>query len=176
MAFLAHNLAQQGSGLFDRVMMCAPTCLPPSLNESNEATAKLRNLNYEPDFCVAISEIYKGHIASTEEPIKYTFSQDAQNILNDLHDEFNATLREAISSGSVPPASKQVELIQRLSLAIFVLENTLQSVVQDSQFQFPRIIPQEAVRKASKYVTYCENQKETLLKVIFFFYSLSFHL
>ena len=85
--------------------------------------------------------------------------------LRDLHESFNHSLIEVITEGRPTPATKHIELIQRVSVSLFVLNNTLHSVIYSRPFTFNKEIPLEAVQKAAKYVLYWESQKEIIVKV-----------
>ena len=175
--FLAHILDNQSSGLLDRVMFCAPKCLPPSMATAFEAANRLSELNFDTTFDSCMEQIFNAHPfpAEEDEPLIYKFENGALQHIHQLHDEFNTKLCDNIMDGSPTQASKDVELIERVAVALFVLDNTLKSVINKTPFTWPREIPLTTVEKAAKYVRHWEAQKEAIVKVSivqWFFFSL----
>ena len=114
-------------------MICAPTCLPPSMSAANEASRKLTTENIQTDFVQCMKHIHEHHpyTKTPEDTNVCTFDQAALNHLQELHDSFNTSDRESIEEGTPSPTSKHIELIVCISAALFVLDNTLASLLKD---------------------------------------------
>ena len=163
---LTQAIGSQGSGLLDRVMICAPKCLPPSMASSHHAAQCLSTKTYTPDFNLCMKEIHNAHPFGTEEgDIIYKFSPEAMKHVTDLHETFNNSFVEAITEGRPTQTSKNIELMQRVAVALYALDNTLQSVINNTDISFNNILPLSAVERAAKYVMYWESQKEIIVKV-----------
>lgn len=172
--FLSHHMASQGTGLLDRVMLCAPYCIPPTMAAAESARQQLQEKPFTTDFKELIHEIYHAHSNKEDQAKKkYTFDTLALTELANLHQQFHDALSEAINEGKPTPASKQIELITRIAVAIFVLNNTLQSIVNQTPLEFPTVVPVAAVKKAAKYVAHWEGQKETIVQVSNFNFSMT---
>ena len=169
--FFAHVLNNQCSGLLDRFMICVPKCLPPTMRAAKEAADQLATKTYTTDFNKCMREIFNAHpIANPEEGITYTFDEQATTHLYQLSDEFHEELKASIvESQPSPVISKHVELIQRVAVALYVLDNTLTSIINKTQVTFNTTIPKSAVEKAAKYVMHWEGQKECITKVSCYF-------
>ena len=164
--FFVHILNNQSSGLLDRFMICAPKSLPPTMRAAKEAADKLATKSYTTDFNQCMNKIFNGHpIASAEEGIVYTFDEEATLYLHQISDDFHEVLTTSIVEGFPSPLSKNVELVQRVAVAIYVLDNTLTSIINKTQVTFNTTIPKSAVIKAAKYVNHWEGQKECMTKV-----------
>ena len=165
--FLAHTLASQGSGLLDRMMICVPKCLPPSMAQAIEATQRLSGKDFPTDFSVCMEKIFTAHpLPTADQPIVvYTFHPLALTYLKDIHGDFNSALCEAIQEGRPTTASKHIELVQRIAVAIHVLNKTLTAIVTNVPVVFDYIISLDTVTKATTYVRHWEAQKEAIVKV-----------
>ncbi|XP_072030393.1 uncharacterized protein [Amphiura filiformis] len=137
------------------------------MEAARAATDTLATKTFTTDFVQCIKEIHKAHPFSEEQPnLIYTFGPEALNHLQSLHGEFTDQLLEAIKEGKPTPASKHIELIQRVAVALFVLDNTLRTIINNTQITFAKIIPILYIKRAAAYVTHWENQKDIIVKVI----------
>jgi hypothetical protein len=107
----------QGQGLIDRFLVAVPLALCPS---SAEVEAAREYLSTEPED--AIEQLF-GHINDCQQhqTESYSFDEEAQQLLKTKKDAFIAEVNDAIKDGSsVPPKSKQLDLIPRLATALHV--------------------------------------------------------
>ncbi len=148
-------------------MICSPNCIPPTLKEARNAAEQLRHKPYNTDLTQCIREIHNGHpfTTSDEDIIIYKFEHTALAYLENLHEIFHENLKEALTEGKPTPATKSIELIQRVAASLFVLDNSLKTVINGGDFTFPTEIRLEAVKRAAAYVHHLESQKEIIVKV-----------
>ena len=59
--FLAHTLANQGSGLLDQMMICVLKCLLPSMAQAIDATQQLSEKDFPTDFSVCMETIQRSN-------------------------------------------------------------------------------------------------------------------
>lgn len=106
----------------------------------------------------------------------FTFSEDSANYLQQIETEFITEIDEAISDGTVPPKSKKVDMIARVSLCLHVFcDITLQLLDSMDTLRSPDSqIPMAAVQGAVYFVNFCETQKEIFLQVSFFILHIAF--
>ncbi len=102
---------------------------------------------------------------SDEDIITYKFEHAALTYLENLHEMFHENLKEALTEGKTTSATKSIKLIQRVAASLFVLDNTLKTVINGEDFTFPTEITLEAVKRSAAYVHHLESQKEIIVKV-----------
>ena len=97
--FLTHTLAAQNSGQLDRMMICIPKCLPPSMQNASSASQVLNKKDYDTTFGLCMETIATAHPTpeSDNDEIIYKFNEDARQHLFDMHLAFNASFCEAIT-------------------------------------------------------------------------------
>ena len=76
---------------------------------------------------------------------------------------FNTAFCEAIREGRPTPVTKHI--IQRVAVALHVIENTLFAIIKNNDITFTLSVSTETVKKATKYVQHWEGQKEAIIKV-----------
>ena len=82
-----------------------------------------------------------------------------------MHHVFNTAFCEATREGRPTPVTKHIELIQRVAVALHVLENTLFAIIKNNDITFTHSVSIETVKEATKYVQHWEGQKEAIIKV-----------
>ncbi len=95
------------------------------------------------------------------------FDEEAQQLLKTKKDAFIAEVNNAIKDGSsVPPKSKQLDLIPCLATALHVFTVGLNNLLSGhSENEIPTTIPLSTLQCACKYVDYIELQKHMLCQV-----------
>ena len=90
---------------------------------------------------------------------------EAKAYLRQLHTQYNDNVRHSILEGEPTPISKNIELISRTALSIFVLDNAIKQHINKLKHSFPPEMSITALKRAGKFVIYCESQKEAMVKV-----------
>ncbi|XP_071854829.1 uncharacterized protein [Apostichopus japonicus] len=154
-------MLNQGQGLIDRFLIHVPLCLRPTPEESRHSKRTLEDLPSCPTFLTIMSAI--SDITTTS----YTFCEDSANYLQEMETEFITEMNEAISTGTVPPKSKKIDMIARVSLCLHVFCDITQQLLDsvDSMRSPDSQIPMAAVQGAVYFVNFCETQKDIFLQV-----------
>ena len=104
--FAARLIARmdQGHGLLDRFLFIFPTCLRPSLQDTEDALSWLESqpLKSLTDVFLEMFE-YHGN-----RKVAYKFTDSAQSLLNDLQSQEIHDINEAIKEGNPPPKCKKM--------------------------------------------------------------------
>ena len=95
-------------------------------------------------------------------PSHYTFSEAAQHRLPAHKDDFIQEVNDAIGEGNVPPKSKKVDLLQKVSSALHVFNHIAEELMAGSP---PPEISLETLNQAKCFVKYAETQKEIAMEV-----------
>jgi len=112
------TLMDQGHGLIDRFLISFPKCLRPSPQETNHAVETLKEgaLSSCEDIFIEIAQL---HTSRTS----YTLTQEANDTVNRLNEEFIAEVNEAIIDGRTPPRTKKVDIILRIAASLHIFNH-----------------------------------------------------
>ena len=100
----------------------------------------------------------------------YTFSEDAQQRLTAHKDDFIQEVNDAIREGNVPPKSKKVDLLQRVSSALHVFNFIAEGLIAGRKPGSPPTeISLETLNRAQCFIDYAETQKEIAMEVSYDF-------
>ncbi|KAJ8043171.1 hypothetical protein HOLleu_10146 [Holothuria leucospilota] len=154
------TLLDQGHGLLERFLITVPLCLRPTPTQTKEAKERLSEL---PP--VSYADIGSLLCEKLTPGTEFHFSDEASELINKLDEDFINEINEAISNGHVPPKSKRIDLLVRVSVAIHIitiLTTSLLDGVSEELLNITSEIPLSIVEAALYYVDYCENQKAIL--------------
>ena len=159
----------QGHGLLDRFMFTFPICLRPTTAETEEARSWIDsedvNLKQVSDIFL---EMHDAH--DSPAPSHYTFSEAAQQRLTAHKDDFIQEVNDAIKEGNVPPKSKKVDLLQRVSSALHVFNYIAEELIAGRKpGSPPPEISLETLNRANCFVEYAETQKDIAMEVSYKF-------
>lgn len=155
----------QGHGLLDRFMFLFPFCLRPTTTETKEARTWFESeevsLKHISDIFLEMHDAHDTQISS-----HYTFSEDAQQRLTAHKDDFIQEVNDAIREGNVPPKSKKVDLLQRVSSALHVFNFIAEELIAGRKPGSPPTeISLETLNRAQCFIDYAETQKEIAMEV-----------
>ncbi|KAK3746846.1 hypothetical protein QZH41_000036 [Actinostola sp. cb2023] len=136
----------QGHGLFDRFLFLFPSCLRPSVEETEAARLWLQGQQLN-NFTDIFLEMHQQH--SNRRSV-YKFSEDAQQFLSKLQNEQIQDINNAINEGHPPPKSKKMDLIRRIA----------SNLIEGQRPCHPhQRVPLASVKRAQKFVEFAESQK-----------------
>ena len=151
-----------GHGLIDRILTATPLAFRPTLSEMETAANDL-STEVVSDF----DELFQ-IINSIEENTKFTFDEDAFQLLRETIDRFVIDVNDAIREGRVPPKSKTPELVPRMAAALRVFNHSMVQLLAGVPSTPPPVqIAKTTLERASEFVQHLESQKDILCQVIF---------
>ena len=151
----------QGHGLIDRFLFVAPHCLRPTHAETQAAALAVSQgpLQHLADVFLEISRLH-------ENPRTYSFTQEAQDLLQTFHEQFIAEINEALKEGTTLPKCKKVDIVQRVAVAVHIFDHVCHCLLQGDAPTLPaEDVAAEALQHALKYVEWAEDQKTIFLDV-----------
>ena len=151
-------LMDQGHGLIDRFLISFPKCLRPSPQQTNHAVETLKEGARS-----SCEDIFtRLHTSRTS----YTLTQEANDTVNRLNEEFIAEVNEAITEGRTPPKTKKIDIILRVAASLYIFNHVASQLLDQTQ---PTPLTEEIERttllSAIDYVTWAESQKEIFVEV-----------
>jgi hypothetical protein len=151
----------QGHGLLDRFLLCAPLCLRPSPEETREAKQKVDEMSVK-GFSDIFWEMREEHLAKRI----YSFNQSASKLLMTLEAEFIEGLNTAVKEGVPGPKSKKVDLLKRLAVSIHVFNHIASRLIRGVKPGAPaKDVTLDTVKKALTFLDYCLAQKDVIVEV-----------
>ena len=151
----------QGHGLLDRFLLCAPLCLRPSPEETREAKQKVDEMSVK-GFSDIFWEMREEHLAKRI----YSFNQSASKLLMTLEAEFIEGLNTAVNEGVPGPKSKKVNLLKRLAVSIHVFNHIASGLIRGVKPGAPtKNVTLDTVKKALTLLDYCLAQKDVIVEV-----------
>ena len=151
----------EGQGLLDRFFILTPECFRPTPDETTQGNDFIQRQHIK-SFVEFVSVLYDLHLV----PKQYYFSNDAKLKLKVMETEFVTALNDAIRTGSVPPKSKTIDIVQRLALAIHVTDHIMAQLLADEKTTPPPLeIHKDTLQKAFQLTNYSDMQKEILNQV-----------
>ena len=107
-------------------------------------------------------EIARLHTSRTS----YTLTQEANDAVNFLNEEFIAEVNEAITEGKTPPNPKKIDIILRLAASLQIFNHVASQLLDQTQPTPPtEEIERTTLLSAMDYVTWAESQKEIFTEV-----------
>ena len=101
-----------------------------------------------------------------ENPRTYSFTQEAQDLLQTFHEQFIAEINEALKEGMTLPKCKKVDIVQRVAVAVHIFDHVCHCLLQGDAPTLPaEDVAAEALQHALKYVEWAEDQKTIFLDV-----------
>ena len=161
------TLMDQGHGLTDRFLISFPKCLRPSPQETNHAVETLKDgaLSSCEDIFIEIARL---HTSRTSD----TLTQEANDTVNRLNEEFIAEVNEAITEGQPPPTTKKINIILHVAASLHIFNHVASQLLDQTQPTPPtEEIERTTLLSAIDYVTWAESQKEIFVEVSIFFTS-----
>ena len=151
-----------GHGLIDRILIATPLAYRPTLSEMETAANDL-STKVVSDFD-ELFQIIKG----IEENTKFTFDDDAFQLLRETIDHFVIEVNDAIREGKVPTKSKTPELVPRMAAALHVFNHSMvQLLAGVPSTPPPTQITKTTLERALAFIQHLESQKDILCQVIF---------
>ena len=150
----------QGHGLLDRFLFNIPLCLRPTEEEKETAIRELQQYNK-----VDITELFNimYNINNTN---LYSFSEEANQTIKEINDDFIAQMNDAILKGEVPPKSKKPDLVMKLALSINIFDHVAKCLINGKTPYPPRhVIEQQTLQNAIDYIEHVDSQKELVIEV-----------
>ena len=96
----------------------------------------------------------------------YTLTQEANDAVNFLNEEFIAEVNEAITEGKTPPNPKKIDIILRLAASLQIFNHVASQLLDQTQPTPPtEEIERTTLLSAMDYVTWAESQKEIFTEV-----------
>lgn len=168
--FAARLIARmdQGHGLLDRFLILFPSCLRPSIEESEQAEEALTAspLKFLADI---FTEIYQYH---GQRKCCYQFNDEAQAVLTDIKAQEIADINEAIKEGNPPPKCKRIDQIQRLAACLHIFNHVANKLLQRQRPGPPSMrITKCSVLSAEKLVSFADSQKQMATQVKFIIFT-----
>lgn len=175
------SLMDQGHGLLDRFLITFPKCLRPTPQQTEQEIEALKQspLSSWEDIFIEMARLHTSR--ST-----YTLTEQAQNTVNALNEEFIGEVNEAITDGRTPPKTKKVDIILRVAAALHVFNHIASQLINQTQPTTPETeIENSTVQRAIDYVGWAGSQKEIFvevsnltvsIKLLYNFLPLFFHL
>lgn len=151
----------QGHGLIDRFLFVAPCCLRPTPDETRTAALAVSDgpLQNLADVFLEISRLHENNRV-------YSFSDDAQNVLHILNEQFIADINDALKEGTTLPKCKKVDIVQRIAVAVHIFDHVCSCLLQGVAPTLPaEQIPAAVLQHALKYVEWAEDQKTIFIEV-----------
>lgn len=155
------TLLDQGHGLIDRFLITFPKCLRPSPQETNQAVEALKEsaLSNCEDIFIEIARLHTSRSS-------YTLTQEANDTVNGLNEEFIAEVNEAITEGRTPPKTKKIDVILHVAAALHIFNHVASQLLEHTQPTPPADkIERSTLLSAIDYVTWAESQKEIFVEV-----------
>jgi len=155
------TLLDQGHGLIDRFLITFPKCLRPSPQETNQAVEALKesSLSNCEDIFIEIARLHTSRSS-------YTLTQEANDTVNGLNEEFIAEVNEAITEGRTPPKTKKIDVILRVPAVLHIFNHVASQLLEHTQPTPPADkIERSTLLSAIDYVTWAESQKEIFVEV-----------
>ena len=107
-------------------------------------------------------EIARLHTSRTS----YTLTQEANDTVNRLNEEFIAEVNEAITEGRTPPKTKKIDVILRVAASLHVFNHVASQLLDYTQPTPPTDeIEKTTLLSAIDYVAWAESQKEIFVEV-----------
>ncbi len=104
---------------------------------------------------------------------EYGFTEAALIYLNSLEEDFITELNDSLLKGEVPPKSKKIDLVQRISVCLHVFNHVAGSLLRGRKPREPSCsVGIDTVKRAESLVVFTESQKQVVLDVS----SSNFHL
>ena len=160
---VAHLLTalDTGNGMIERLLIHFPDCLRPFPNDTREARRRLLDSG-SPTITHVLQILENLH----ERGIKYSFTEECENELDKLNEQYIESINQAIVEGVTPPQTKKFDLLVRLAAPIHVLTSVIKDLLSGGTPAPPdHQIGLESLVAAKKFVDFVEGQKETLLTV-----------
>ena len=151
-----------GHGLLDRFLFIFPTCLPPSLQDTEDALSWLESqpLKSLTDFFLEMFE-YHGN-----RKVVYKFTDSSQSLLNDFQSQEIHDINEAIKEGNPPPKCKKMDLIKRLAGSLHIFNHIASKLLEGIQpGPPPQRITEHSVAAAEKLTAFADSQKQIATEV-----------
>lgn len=150
----------QGRGLVDRILFAIPLAFRPTLSEMECAQGQLST-----DVVEDLNE-YFANIKETTQQLRFHFSDEAQQIIREHNDQFEAEVNEAIREGKVPPKSKLPELVPRIAATLHLFNQVMTELLAGVPATAPpRQIERSILEKVSDLANHLESQKSILCQV-----------
>ena len=162
--FAARLIARmdQGHGLLDRFLFIFPTCLRPSLQDTEEALSWLDSQPLKSLTDVFL-EMFEYH---GQRKVVYKFTDSAQSLLNDLQSQEIHDINEAIKEGNPPPKCKKMDLIKRLAGSLHIFNHIASKLLEGIQpGPPPQRITEHSVAAAEKLTAFADSQKQIATEV-----------
>ena len=161
----------QGHGLLDRFLFLFPSCLRPTIEETEEAVTWIEAQPLQSVTDIFL-EMFEHH---GERRVSYNFEDEAQVLLNNLQSQEIQEINQAIMEGNPPPKCKRMDLIKRLSGAIHIFNHVASKLIDGIKPDPPAMrISANSVMRANNLVLFADSQKQVATEVshcfhIFFF-------
>ena len=139
----------------------APRCYRPIPAETQAAALAVSQgpLQHLADVFLEIARLH-------EHPRTYSFTQEAQGLLQILNEQFIAEINEALKEGTTLPKCKKVDIVQRVTVAVHIFDHVCHCLLQGNAPKLPaEDVPAEVLQHALKYVEWAEDQKTIFLNV-----------
>ena len=133
----------------------------PSAIPTNQAVETLKEsvLSSCEDIFIEIARL---HTSRTS----YTLTQEANDTVNRLNEEFIAEVNEAITEGRTPPKTKKIDVILRVAASLHVFNHVASQLLDYTQPTPPTDeIEKTTLLSAIDYVAWAESQKEIFVEV-----------
>ena len=120
---------EQGHGLLDLFLFIFPTCLWPSLQDTEDALSWL-----ESQLLKSLTDVFlKMFKYHRNRKVVYKFTDSAQSLLNDLQSQEIHDINEAIKEGNPPPKCKKMDLIKRLAVSLHIFNQIASKLLKSIQ-------------------------------------------
>ena len=153
----------QGHGLIDRFLISVPMVLRPTPQPQRDANAYISTEPIE-----TIDEIFQAiqEHHEVQQNTTYTFDHDAEELLQQMNEEFIEEVNMAILDGNMPPKSKKSDHLPRIAVALHVLNYVTEMLLLGQGIDdCPTVITSETVSRANTFVTHVEQQKDAVCQV-----------
>ena len=153
----------QGHGLIDRFLISVPMVLRPTTQQQLDANAYIATQPIETidEIFQSIQEHHELHQNTT-----YTFDNDAEQLLQQMHTEFIEEVNTAILDGNMPPKSEKSDNLPHIAVALHVLNYATEMLLLGQAIDdCPTVITSETISKANTFVTHIEQQKDAVCQV-----------
>ncbi|RUA06581.1 MAG: hypothetical protein DSY43_01720, partial [Gammaproteobacteria bacterium] len=153
----------QGHGLLDRFIIVFPSCLRPTVTETEDALEWLKTqpLQSTTDIFLEVHRVLENRNQN------YDFSHAAQMLLTDLQKQEITEINTAIGEGSPSPKNKTLDLLKRSAGAIHIFNYVAGKLVDGQRPDAPPSEIQEvSVRRAEVFVHFATSQKNIATEVI----------
>ena len=104
-------------------MFNVPLCLRSTEEEKETAIRELQQYN-EVDITELFNIMY--NINNTN---IYSFSEEANQTIKEINDDFIAQMNDAILNGEVSPKSKKPDLVMKVTLSIHIFDHVVKCLI-----------------------------------------------